>query len=156
MSWTKRQLLEQSFAGLGMASWQNDLEPEDINFALNFMDSMVSSWGMNLGYLQSSTPKTSDPDQASGLPLDANLAVWSNVAIGIAPKFGKNPAVMLQRTAALSFDQLQSRVAIVIPMRFDKTLGVGAGNKPWRGIFRQFMSPEDGDTTRLNTELDIK
>ena len=52
MSWTKRQLLEQSFAGLGMASWQNDLEPEDINFALNFMDSMVSSWVMNLGYLQ--------------------------------------------------------------------------------------------------------
>lgn len=153
MSWTKRQLLDQAFSSIAMAQWQFDLDPEDINYALNFMDAMVASWNIPIGYQQSSSPTTSDPSQVSGLALDANQAVYSNVAIGIAPKFGKSPSIMTQRTAATTYDQLLARTALVIPMQFDNTLNRGAGNKPWRGAKREYFNPINGDTAALNTEL---
>ena len=75
MSYSKRQIVEQAFEELGLATYVFDMTPDQFDSALKRLDAMIAEWsikGINLGY-----PITADPE-------NSELASSSNVQIGRA------------------------------------------------------------------------
>lgn len=134
MSWTKRQIITQAFEEIGLAAYVFDLTPEQLQSALNRLDSMMASWnakGIRLGYPIPSNPDDSDLDQQTGVPDAANEAIYLNLGIRLAPGFGKTVAIETKASAKSSYDTLLSRVAYPIEQQLPGTMPMGAGNKQW-------------------------
>ena len=95
MGWSKRQILNDAFSEIGMAGYLFDLEPEDLQTALNRLDSFIAQWeadGIYTGYLVNDDPDTIDIDGESGIESGLVLPVIKNLAVEIAPSYGKTPA----------------------------------------------------------------
>lgn len=153
MGWTKRQIVEDAYAELALANYDFDLSPEEEQFALRKLDTMMAEWSaidINLGYAFGLTPTDTDLDQDSGLPLFAISSVYLKLAINILSSKGKAtpPATVLNALAA--YDAMLARVALMQVRRqqLPNTLPRGAGSKPWRTNNRPFMPTPDLSPTR--------
>ena len=134
MSWTKRQFITQAFEEIGLAAYVFDLTPEQLDSALHRLDTMLATWnakGIRLGYPLPSSPQDSSLDEQTLVPDSANEAIYTNLAIRLAPSFGKTPSVDTKTAAKSSYDVLLSLAAMPTEMQMPSTLPVGAGNKPW-------------------------
>lgn len=143
MSWTKKQLLDAAFNEIGLINYTYDLEPEDIQSAIVTMDSMVAEWNMALSYNLSDNPSASNVNQASGLPIYAPSAVYLNLAIALCPRYGKIASRELVVNAARALSAVKTKTATIPTRKFDKTLPVGQGNKPYIGAVPEFFEPQD-------------
>jgi hypothetical protein len=135
MSYTKRQFVEEAFAELGMANYTFDLQPQQLDTALRRLDAMMATWnakGIRLGYPLPSSPQDSDLDTETQVPDSANEAIVANLAIRIAPQYGKTVAIDTRTTAKLGYDTLLARATFPLEQQFPRTLPLGAGQKPWR------------------------
>lgn len=95
MGWSKRQILNDAFSEIGMAGYLFDLEPEDLQTALNRLDSFIAQWeadGIYTGYLVVDDPDMIDIDSESGIESGLVLPVIKNLAVEMAPAYGKTPA----------------------------------------------------------------
>ena len=152
MGWTKRQLVVQAFEELGLGAYVFDLEPEQLQSALRRLDSMMGTWdgkGIRLGYPISS-PESSDLDDDSNLPDAATETVFTNLALRLAPSFGKIPSTDTKTTAREGYQVLLGKAAHPIESQFPGTLPVGSGNKA-RGIQNPFM-PEPTDPLKTGSD----
>jgi hypothetical protein len=143
MAWTKRQLAEAAFREIGIASYNFDIQPQELISAIASMDSMIANWGLSIRYNMSGNPDTSEPDLDSGLPIYANEAVYTNLGINLCPSYGKNPTRELILKAAKSLATLQMKVATIPQRHFDETLPYGQGNKPYVGVAPTFFQPTE-------------
>lgn len=143
MSWTKKQLLDAAFTEIGLINYTYDMEPEDIQSAIVSMDAMVAEWNMALSYNLSDNPSASNQNQASGLPIWANSAVYLSLAISLCPRYGKVASRELTVNASRALSAVKTKCATIPVRQFDKTLPVGAGNKPWIGVAPEFFQPTD-------------
>lgn len=144
MSWSKRQFVVQAFGEVGLASYVFDLQPEQLQSALRQMDSMMASWnakGIRVGYPVPTSPENSDIDQETNVPDAANEAIYQNLALRIAPGYGKSVAQDLKIFAKQNYDTLLSRAAMPAEMQLPNTLPAGAGNKTWRNEDDPFIRP---------------
>lgn len=135
MSYTKRQFVEEAFAELGMASYTFDLSPQQLDACLRRLDTMMATWnarGIRLGYPLPSSPQDSDLDTDTQVPDSANEAIIANLAIRLAPQYGKTVSLDTRTTAKQAYDTLLARAAFPIEQQFPRTLPMGAGQKPWR------------------------
>jgi hypothetical protein len=135
MSWTKRQFVLQAFDEIGLASYAYDLTPEQFNSALVKLDAMMATWngyGIRLGYPLPSSPGNSTESDATGVPDSANEAIYTNLAVRIAPGYGKVISPDTKATAKNSYNLLLLRANAPLEMQYPDTLPVGAGNKPTR------------------------
>lgn len=142
MSWTKRQFVEAAFEEIGLASYVFDLQPEQMNMALRRMDAMMATWntkGIRLGYPLPSTANGSDLDDDSNLPDAANQAVILNLAIQLAPGFGKQVSQDTKRNAKDAYRGLLMISTQPPEMQMPGSMPSGAGNKPWQGVDREFL-----------------
>lgn len=159
MSWTKRELIAEAFAELQLGS-DYDLQPEEMQTALRRLDTMMAMWdakGVRLGYPLPTGANASDLDQDSGLPDGALEPVYLNLALRIAPGFGKTVSVDTRRNAGAGYDRLQIDAAQPLPPQQPNTMPRGAGNKPWRPLSSPFFPAPTTDVMR-NTpggDLDI-
>jgi hypothetical protein len=147
MGWTKNQLIDQAFEEIGLASYVFNIGPEQRQGALRRLDSMMATWnakGIRLGYALPSSPDASDGTQDSGLPDSANEAVYTNLAVKIAPMVGKQVSQDTRNAASQGFNVLMSRATFPPQQQLPNTLPRGAGNKPWRTANNPFMpTPTD-------------
>jgi len=135
MGWTKRQFVTQAFEEVGLAAYVFDLTPEQLQSALNRLDSMMASWnakGIRLGYPIPSSPQNSDLDEATNVPDSANEAIYLNLGIRIAPGFGKAVAVETKASAKMSYDTLLALAAMPPEQQLPGMMPAGSGHKPWR------------------------
>ena len=135
MSYTKRQFVEEAFAELGMANYTFDLQPQQLDTAMRRLDAMMATWnakGIRLGYPLPSSPQDSDLDTETQVPDSANEAIVANLAIRIAPQYGKQVQIDTRTTAKLGYDTLLARATFPLEQQFPRTLPLGAGQKPWR------------------------
>lgn len=137
MSYSKRQIVEAAMAEIGLASYSFDLMPEQVEAALRRLDSMMAEWnarGIRLGYAVPDSPQFSDVAEDSGLPDSAWEAVITNLAMRIAPSYGKalNPATMT--TARHALNTLIARAAMPSEMKLP-AMPSGAGNKTFEEPF---------------------
>lgn len=152
MSWTKRQLIEQAFEEVGLASYIYDLDADQLNSALRRLDSMIATWdarGIHLGYPLTSNPDNSNIDSDTGVPDSANEAIYTNLGIKIAPSFGKMVAPETKASARSAYRALLNSASTPPEMQLPNTLPSGAGNKPWR-YEQPFLNKPDTSPLRLD------
>lgn len=135
MGYTKRQFVEGAFEEIGMANYVFDLQPEQLQSALRRLDAMMMEWnaqGIRLGYPIASSPQDADLDTETGTPDSAWEAVITNLAVRIAPGYGKTVSPDTKMVAKNAFNTLMQRATFPLEKQLPATMPIGQGNKPWR------------------------
>ena len=135
MSWTKREFVNAAFEEIGYASYVYGLQPEQLQAALRRLDAMMATWnanGIRIGYPLPGSPGASDLDALTTVPDAANQAIYTNLALVLAPTVGKTVSIESTRAARAAYDALLRLMTQPPKMSFPSTLPAGAGNKPWR------------------------
>lgn len=143
MSWTKRQYVLQAFRKAGLAAYVFNLTPDQFQSALVDLDSMMATWnsrGIRIGYPLPSSQASSDLGDETNVPDSANEAIYTNLAIKLAPDFGKVIMPDVKQTAKMSYDNLLSLANFPMEMQLPGTMPSGAGNKPWRNTDNPFLN----------------
>lgn len=134
MAWTKRDVIQQAYAEIGKAAYEFDLQPEDLQSALRQLDAMLAVWsgtqGIRIGYAGGDgfgdlTPETE-------VPLWAVEAMYYNLALRLAPSFGKTPSPVTILNAKMALDAVRVRNVQPAPRRI--TGYAGAGNSWWGAV----------------------
>jgi hypothetical protein len=142
MGWTKKQLVEQAFDIIGLGTYSYDLQPEQLNTALVKLDMMMASWngkGIRLGYNLPSTQSSGSLTDDSGVPDSAYEAIALNLAVRIAPSFGKVISPDTRLDAKGAYDVIANRATMPKPRQLTR-LPKGAGHKSWRSNGDPFLS----------------
>ena len=138
MSWTKRQIIEQAFEEIGLASYIFDMTADQFQSALRRLDLMVSSWlakNIRISFPVPTSPQNSEIDQEIDTPIQVNEALILNLAVRLAPAYGKALAPETKIQAKLLYDQLLVEAAAPIEQQYVKTLPLGAGYKRTERVF---------------------
>lgn len=136
MSWTKREFIRQAFDELGLASYVYDLTTDQLNSALYRLDSMMATWnakGIRIGYPLPLTPSDSDIDDLTTVPDRANEAIALNLAVRLAPSYGKQVSPDTKVAAKQAYDVLLSYAAMPPEMQLPQGMPLGAGVRAWTG-----------------------
>ena len=155
MSYTKRQLVEAAMAEIGLASYAFDLLPEQRELALRRLDSMMAEWnsrGLRLGYPVPDSPATSDIDADSNLPDAAWEAVITNLALRMAPSYGKQVNIETKVTARHALNTILARASMPSEMKLP-AMPSGAGNKSFDDPY--LSEPADDLVAGPDTTLDF-
>lgn len=135
---TKRQFVNQAFEEIGLASYVYDLTPEQLNSAVTKLDSMMATWnakGIRLGYPLVSNPDQSDIESDTFVPDSAFEAITTNLAIRLAPSYGKTVSQDTKAIAKDAFNTLLSRAAAPPEMQLPDAMPLGAGNRLYDNPF---------------------
>lgn len=143
MGWTKKQFAQKAFEKIGLAAYIYDLQPEQILSAVQDMDAMVAGWnqsGIQIAYPMAGSPTATSVDQETGVPDAANLAIYMNLGVLIAPGFGKQLAPEFKAIAASSYANLLNWATRPVgQMCLPGRMPIGAGNKYWNSISYPFV-----------------
>lgn len=132
MSWTKRQFVTQAFEEIGLAAYVFDLQPEQMDSARIKLDAMMASWasnGVSLNYPLPQNQDGGDLDDDTGVPDFANETIYLNLALKLAPSYGKQISNLTMISAKNAYDQLVRSQITVPEMRLPDTMPLGQGNK---------------------------
>jgi hypothetical protein len=144
MGYSKRQFVSSAFEEIGLASYDFDLQPEQFQSALRRLDAMIADWngkGIRLGYPLPGSPQDSELDEETLVPDSAFEAIICNLAIRIAPGFGRQVMIETKTTAKQAYDVLLQRATFPLEKQLPAQMPSGAGNKPWRMYDNQFVRP---------------
>jgi hypothetical protein len=109
MSYTKGEVVKAALNEIGIADYEFDISPEELTSGVRRLDSMMAEWSaknIRVNYPMSGTPEGSSADDDSGLPDSAWEAVTTNLALRLAPSFGKSPSPGTVATASRSYSTL--------------------------------------------------
>ena len=158
MSWTKKQFCEEAFGELGYANYDFMLSDDQLKIALRKLDAMMATWnfkGIRVSYPLPDSPEDSSLDTKTDVPDSANEAIYTNLAIRLAPSIGKVASRDTKVSAKLAYNTLLGLFTEPNNMQFNK-LPSGQGNKSWRQTNGTFLpSPEDPLETNIDGILDI-
>ena len=161
MAFTKRDIINQAFAEIGMADYVFDLQPQQLDNALRQLDMMMATWngkGIRIGYPLPSSPGGSDLDENTGVTDMALEAMYLNLAIRISSGYGKAVSPETKAAAKYAYTQLLGRSALPIEMQIgNQTVPSGAGNKGWRYYNNPYLrQPTDPLTVGSDGILDLE
>ena len=150
MSYTKLELVKGALAEIGLSDYAFDLSAEQIDQALARLDAMMAEWngrGVRLGYPVAVNPSGLEGSDDSGIPDVAYEAVITNLAVRIAPNYGKAVSAETRATATRGMNTLFTRSARPKPARLGAMLA-GAGAKSTAPFLPEqssevVMRPED-------------
>lgn len=162
MAWTKRQLIVQAFEELALADYVFNIGPEPLESALRRLDAMMGEWnakGIRLGYPIPTDPGDSELDDSSGVPDSANEAIILNLAMRIAPSFGKVVATETRQIAKAALNTLWTLNAIPRELQSRRETPAGEGSWQNRSGYRRgpfLPAPDDpilaGQDSQINLE----
>lgn len=152
---TKRELIVDALGELALSGSAFDIEADEFERARSRMDSMIGAWerlGIRLGY---NFPGGSD--DASGLADTDELAVTLNLAVSLAPGYGKQLTQDTRNGAANSYKALLMDAARPKQQQQQNVMPIGQGNKPWRGVRDPYFPPSDDSPLSIaqGGQLDI-
>jgi hypothetical protein len=160
MSWTKRDLISQALTEIGLAEYNFDLDPAQWQAALRRLDAMIGQWelkGIRLGFPIPASYAESSLDQDSKAPDTALEALYLNLAVRLAPMYGKTPSPDTKAMASQGYKALLAQSAQPVEMQIDSgAVPAGAGYKYWRDPSYPFLNPPvDGLEAGDDSFLDI-
>ena len=161
MAYTKRDIVEQAFDEIGLASYVFDLQPQQLNSALRRLDMMMMTWngkGIRIGYPLPSSPNDSDLNDELNITDFSFEAMYLNLAIRISGGFGKTVSPDTRINAKRAYNQLLSHSTLPIEMQLgNETVPAGAGNKGWRYYNNPFLqAPQNRITAGSDSLLDLE
>jgi len=158
MSWTKKEIIEQAFDTIGLASYNFDLEPEQFESALKKLDAMFGTWngyGIRLAYPTHDTPANSDITSDSEIPDWAFEAAYLNLAIRIAPSYGKAISPDVKQFAKSAYNNILNKTTQIKEYQI-QDLPRGQGSKYWRYAGSRTLPKADEPLTDgSNEEIDF-
>ena len=143
MSWTKGDLVNEAFSEIGIASYEFDTSPEERIAAIRRLDMMMAEWngrGLRLGYPLPDGPDCSSTDDDSGIPDWAVEPVVLNLAIRMAPSYGKTLPPDTKAVARRGLTTLYNMSTVPVEMQFQQ-MPKGAGYKETERRFTRY--PKD-------------
>jgi len=155
MSYTKRQIVNSALSEIGLAEYTFDVLPEQSQEALRRLDSMLAEWngrGILLSYPVPTNPNSSTLDQDSGIPDHAWEAVITNLALRIAPSYGKSASPHTMATARHSLNTVMAKSAMPREMMITD-IPSGAGHK---NIDQPFIENESDVIERHEPEITFR
>lgn len=136
MSYTKREFVTAALEEIGLASFAYDLTDQELLSACKRLDAMIAEWnarGVRLGYPIPSSPAGTNLDSESGVPDSANEAIITNLAVRIAPSYGKVVSPDTKLVAKGAYNTLLQLSAVwPVEKQLPSGMPAGSGNKPWR------------------------
>lgn len=144
MGYSKRQFVTSALEEIGLAEYVFDLQPQQLESGLRRLDAMMAEWnakGIRLAYPIPSSPQDSDIDAESEVPDSANEAIICNLAIRLAPSYGKQVMPQTMATAKEGFNTLMSRATAPLELQMPSKMPAGAGKKYWRTYNNPFLRP---------------
>lgn len=145
MTWTKRDIIGQAFSEIGLATYTFDLMPEQWEGALRRLDAMIAQWenkGIRLAWPLPTSFAASSLDEDSNAPDTALEALYLNLAVRLAPGYGKTPSPDTKSLASTAYKTLLAQAAQPIPMQIDNmAVPAGAGWKGWQNTPYPFLDP---------------
>ena len=150
MSYTKKELIDEAFSEIGIAPYEYDVTSDEVQNALRRMDSMMAMWvrkGIQLRYPLPANPGASVISDPSNVPDWANEGVFLNLAVRIAPMFGRAPLRETKVNARMAYKSILSRFTPAMEMQYPRTFPKGQGNKSWRySDYNRFFRQNDAIT----------
>lgn len=153
MSYTKGQLVYAAFEEIGIASYEFDISPDQLSSAMRRLDSMMAEWasrGIMLSYPINKEEDITE-DQDSNIPDWAWEAVITNLAIRLAPSYGKTPSPDTKNTARKAYSSMVGIFARPQEMQLN-SMPKGAGYKATDTRFTD--TPESKVLEPIDEEFD--
>jgi hypothetical protein len=160
MSYTKRQFVTAAFEEIGLASFVYDITDAELISAVRRLDTMMADWnakGVRLSYPIPSTPEATNADSETDVPDMANEAIITNLAVRIAPGYGKVVSPDTKFVAKNAYNVLMARVAAdnMIEKQLPSFVPAGAGHKSWRHGDPFLADPTDSLDAGPDSEIDF-
>lgn len=136
MSYTKGELVSMALEEIGIAEYEFDISPEQRQSGIRRLDAMMAKWNAKGILLSYPISKEADslPTDDSNIPDWAWEAVATNLAIAIAPSYGKQVSMGTMTNAKDGYATLCRVFASPKEMQYP-TMPKGAGHKnrgwPW-------------------------
>lgn len=153
MPWTKRQFCETALEEIGIMSDTLESAPELLESARKRLDAMMAEWngrGIRIGYPLAGDPGSGDLDDVTGVPDAANEAIYSALAVRLAPSYGKTVSPDTKATAARGYQTILSRAAMPAQRQMPATQPIGAGAKR---VVDRFLQPTTPLVAGEDTEI---
>lgn len=129
MPWTKRQIVMEAFSEIGKGDYQFDMQPEEFQSALRRLDMMVAAWGatqnIRIGYIGGNG--FGDIGAETELPDWGIEAMYLNLAIRIAPGYGKTVSPDTKINAKQALENIMNNTVTIEPRYIGGYAGAGAG-----------------------------
>jgi len=150
MSYTKGEIVSQALNEIGIADYEFDISPEELTSGTRRLDAMISMWadkGVRLSY-----PIGGGYEEDSYLPNVALEAVITNLAIRLAPSYGKQVAPDVAANAKIALSSLMRYSAHPREQQM-RTMPRGAGYKGTNSVFTP--PPVDRYLEGIDNDVDI-
>ena len=155
MGYTKSDFVYASLNEIGIADYDFDIGSEQTEAVMKRLDAMMALWdskGIKLGYPMPTSADDSSLTQETNVPDVAWEAIILNLAIRIAPSYGKAVDIGTKILAKQALNTLYSISSPVPEMQFN-SMPKGAGYKS----DGPFTAPpvdtlKDGDSAELDLE----
>jgi P22 tail accessory factor len=150
MAWSKRDIIEQAFSEIGKGGYEFDLQPDVLQSALRQLDAMMATFGGALGAKIgfSGGDGFGDVSQTAGVPDWAVEALYLNLAIRLAPSFGKQVSVDTTKSAKAAYNAMLMRT--IQPRTRVLTGYAGGGSR-----YSTLPEPEEDLITETNNPLEF-
>ena len=134
--------INRALAILTIKSGETELTDNEKDDALIHLNAMMMEWdalGYHLGYLN---PQTTDDEM--GVPDWSQTAIWYNLAVRIAPEYGKAVEPSIEFHARNGMKSIMTKTMDPIFTVYPSILPTGAGNSGCSGYNAKFF----GDRTK--------
>ena len=149
MGWTKQDIINEAFNELGLGDYVFDLSSSQQQSALRRLDQMIAMWdakSIRLGY---PLPEGPSGVGSSSLTDETNLqdlhlnAVVLNLAVQIAPAFGKQVSIETKRAARDAYNTMLTLMTFPREMQMPQGMPRGAGYKEGSHLDQRFFTTSD-------------
>lgn len=161
MAYTKQDVIQQAYTEIGLGEYVFDASAEELQYALRRLDGMMAQWnrkGIREGYpLPSAYTKSSlsDDIEVTDMALEA---MYTNLAVRIAPSLGKSPSPDTKTAARAGYIGLLGSSAHPLEKAIDnRAAPAGQGHKSWRYEHDPYLSkPGQRVETGNDNELEFE
>ena len=135
MSWTKGEIIAQALEEIGIQSYSFDSTASQLQSALRQLDTMMGVW-ISRGivfdpvYPVSTTLADNSVAEDTNAPLQAIAAMYLNLAVMIAPSYGKTTSNLTNMNAKAFYSNLLGEYAVGNPYELGDFLRGAAGKRP--------------------------
>jgi hypothetical protein len=136
MGYTRRQIINASLEEIGLDPINFDITSSEYQRCLRRLDSLISKWknkNIDLGYVVSENPSEIDIDAETEIESTAWDAVYLNLAVSIAPSFGKKLFSESLKNAQNAYNILLRKGIASQSVSYPQSLPRGAGSKAFYG-----------------------
>lgn len=130
---TRSIILRRAFGRIGLTDYEFNVSPDERADARLTLDAMLGEWaeaGVDLGHTPSDGTDNDGVEMTT--PSWADAAIWNNLAVRLAPDYGKVALADVRRDARRGYDLCTAKTMVIpVDQRATRQL-YGGGDRYYR------------------------